>query len=406
MGEKDIPVLKPEVLMALPNEPQPGIDAASAKMYEDTHKAIVKINLHNGRSSTGFVVGDGEHILSTANNIGESKEQTAIGQDGKHYKLEIEKMDDLSNLALYRIKNGSIPGTKALTIGDTTQINSDDRIWALSFPSSVATSKPYLSPGYIRGAEMPINLLAGMDPMFAQTLNGRLHALGLEKGAEASVFLMQAMIEARMHVEIGSGGSPVLNEKGEVIAVTSLTNGRQPANGETLASPAENATALLNGKGKFEYKYKAVGADWAETYRSHWQNDTNQALLETGVGALFAGVAYKGASRFPLVAGAGLGGYGLVKLTMDANNFMSSTDSADSWKYGLSTLADAGTAGGGIMMTIPRMRTYGLALAGLSLVGRSATDFIRNHWSIDERTRLEGDPKRPPFSLDKLLNGK
>ena len=402
-AERDIPVLKTEVLAALPNEPQPRIDEASAKLYEEANKSIVKIGYSNGRGSTGFVVGDGSHVLTTATNIGESKEQTAIGPDGKRYKLELEKMDDLTNLALMKIKKGEIPGTKPLEFGDTQKLNSDDRVWALSFPRAIDSSKPYLSPGYVRGVDLPINLLSSMNPELPVLLQQKLHGMDLEKGGEAGAYLMQPLLDTRLHVEIGSGGAPVLDDKGKVIGIVSMTNGMQAQTGDTLSTPVEYAQGLMDGKGKFEFKYKASGADWAETHRSNWENDKTQAILETTAGGFMAGITAVGASRFPVIGAIAAGGYGLVNLTSDTNRFLTSTESADSWKYGLSAVSDLGTISGAAMMLTQNLRGYGLALASVGLAGRLATDFIRNRWVLDDRSRLEGDPKRPPFNLDDFL---
>lgn len=399
----DIPVLKPELQMALPIEAQPKVDQAAARLYEDAHPAVVKIATDKSRPGSGFLV-DESHILTTARNVVGSKEQFAFGPNGKRYKLELEKLDDIADLALLRIRNGSIPGTKSLPLGETNSLDADSKLFGLSTPRDSGSTRPYLSPGYARGLSSPIDLLLSLDPELAKALETRFNDMDKTSAEDAAHYLSQPLIETKMHVEMGSIGGPVLDKDGKVVAVTALSSAADLRSGQTLALPVESVRDLLGEKSKFQFEYKAKAADWAEEYKHNWLENRTKAIADTVMGGLFSGLAIKGAQKYPFIAGSGIGLYGLTKLTSDANHLLNSTDTIDGIKYGIAAGADLGTVGGAAMMLAPKLKGYGIALAGASLLVRAGSDFIQNRWVLDETKRTEAkDPQRKPFSLDDLL---
>ncbi|MBX9687466.1 MAG: serine protease [Candidatus Obscuribacterales bacterium] len=399
----ELPVLKLELPMALPNEAQPAADAAARKLYEASSSSVLQITTDKARTGTAFVIEDGSKIVTTARNVLGSTEQFASGPDGKRYKLEIEKLDDLSDLAVLKIKNGQIPGTKALSFGDTRSLSEDDKVFGLSVPKDSNASIPYISPGYLRGVSTPAELLLSVDKKQLSNMAKRLMLSGKEEQIDAQLYMSQPAMESRMHMQAGSSGAPVLNEKGQVIGISMLSNAREPELGQTLVQPAESAANLAAGKGAFEFSYRYKSADWTEEFASNLHNDKLKAAVDTGLIGFAGYLGYRGASRYPMLASCGIAAYGLSSLSTDAGRFLHSTESRDTWKYGLATLADAGTVGGAVLTLAPKLRGYGLALAGVGIAGRAATDFIANRWALDGTRRLVGDPNRAPFSLDKLM---
>lgn len=399
----ETPALELEVKMSLPNEPQPQVDELAAKLYAETRDSVLKIVTDKERTGTGFVVDDGSRIVTTARNVTGSREQFAVAGDGKKYRLELEKLDDILDLAVLKIRNGSIAGAKALELGDTGELDQDTKVWTVSVPQKTESPVPYVSPGYMRGLSSPLELLGTIDPNIMKALRLKLSGVDIMTGMETQAYLSQPLFETKMHVETGSTGSPVLDESGKVIGMTTLSNGTNLPRGQTLASPSDYAKSLLESSGRFNFTYNTRGADWAEQYRSDWQNDKAKALVNTGVTGVIAGLAYKGATRFPLISAGGLGAYGLTRLSSDTQNFLNATEDADKLKFGLAAMSDLGTAGGAALSLLQKARGYGLAIAAAGIAGRAASDFIRNRRVLEETVRTNPEDKRPPFNLDNLL---
>ncbi len=399
----DIPVLKAEVPMALPGEGQPLLDQSSKKLYEEASASVLKIVTDRDRSGSGFVAGDKNTVVTSARAIMGSKEQFAIASDGKKYKLELFKLDDMADLALLKIKDGSIPNAKVLPLGDTDSLDKDHRVLALSHPQAAESSKAYASPGYIRGLSSPLNLIMQTSPQALKILEMNLSIMGVEDGKKASDFLSQALIETKMHVEIGSGGSPVLDSSGNVIGITSMTNAREIRSGQTLVGPVDNLQKMLAENGEFKFTYKARGADWAEKFMNDWQQDKTKAALNSAAIVFAGGLGAKAAFRYPQLASAGVALYGFTKIGSDAQKLLQSTDKIDTLKYGLASAADLGTLGGAAMTMMPRLRGYGVALALAGIAGRQASDFIKNRWVLEKTESQDGSPARTPFNLEDLL---
>lgn len=399
-----IPSLKLELPMALPGEGQPLLDESSRRLYEDANSAILKITTNKSRAGSGFLIDDGTRLITSARNVSGTSEQFAVAQDGKRYKLELEKMNDLADLAVLKIRDGKIPNTKPLTLTNSDEIAPDSKVWTISVPHESGSKRPYISPGYAQTLSSPYSLLQDLDPNINKVLMQKSRGLDPESRVAASAYFSQPLLQSKLHVETGSLGAPLLDEKANVVGITVLSNGKDLKSGQTLAVPVEAASKLLEGPGSFEFSYKAKAEDWAESYKQSWREDKPKALAETAATGFIAGFGYYAASRFPLVASAALAWHGLKNAGKDTSRLLNSTDRLDTIKYAAASASDLGTISGAALMLAPRYKTYGLALAGLGLAGRAASDFVENRWSVDETKRIDGgDPKRPPFNLDKFL---
>ncbi len=403
MSDLNIPVLKLEVPIGNPNEPQPKVDEASSKLYMDSQDSVLRIQAGNKHAS-GFLIDDKQHIVSSAHNIIGSKEQFAVDRQGNRYKLEIEKLDDLADIAILKVKSGEVKNGKPLEVGSVESLNPDDKVVALSYPAELDSKNPYLSTGYVRGVEVPMELLTHIDPSVPEVIGKNMQSIhNREILEEARSFFMQPLLATKLHIEAGGGGAPVLDKDGKAVGFVAMSDVSHAVSGETLVAPAEYIKGLKSDSSKFEFKYSAHAAPWAERYLSDWRDDKTAALTNTAMVAGAGFLGYYAGMRYPTVATALLGGYGITRLGADLSRLMQATDSADTTKYGLAAASDLGTIGGAAMTLVPRLKPYGLALAGASLLGHAATDFVQNRWVLDSTTRLQGDPKRPPFMMDNFL---
>lgn len=396
---QNIPVLKPGLDMVRSSEPQPELDETGRKLYEDASKAIVKVVSDKDKTSSGFLIEDGSKFVTTARAVLDSREQFAVGPDGKRYKAEIEKLDDLNDLAVLRLKDGPIAGTKTLELGSSKELEEDQKLYTFSIPTK--DSEVFVSPGYGRGVMPPIQLLASMDPRIGMKLQMKAMTMDFAQQMEARAMLGRPLFETKTHIQRGGGGGPMLDDSGKVVAITQIATS-DATMGKTLSSPVEAAQHLLNTGGKFDVSYKASAEPWAEDFKKTMQDNKLVAAGSTLVAGGLGYAGYLGLNRYPVIGGGALAAHGLMKFTTDANNYLSSSDSKDSLKYGLASAADLSTFAGGAMTFIPKVRGVGMLLAATGIVGRAATDFIQNHWTVDEFKRKDGS-ERPPMSFDKLI---
>ena len=128
MGEKsDIPVLKPGVDIAIPGKPQPQIDEAAQKLYEDSLPKTVQITTDRGAGSGFFMDKDG-NIGTAAHVILGTREQFATTSDGTKYKLQIEKLDDINDTAIMK-PIGLAPGSRPFAeMGSSKDLKVDQDI--------------------------------------------------------------------------------------------------------------------------------------------------------------------------------------------------------------------------------------------------------------------------------------
>lgn len=397
---QNIPVLKPGLDIARSNEPQPELDETGRKLYEEASKAVVKVVSDKEKTGTGFIVGDGTKFITTARAVLDSKEQFAVGPDGKRYKAEIELMDDLNDLAVLRLTKGAIAGTKALELGSSKDLEEDQKLYTFTIPTKA--DEVYVSPGYGRGVMTPIQLLAGMDPNIGRKLQMKAFGMDMVQQMEARAMLGRPLFETKTHIQRGGGGGPMLDESGKVVGITQLSNGVDSTLGKTLSSPVEAAQFLLQKGGRYDVTYKQSAEPWAEEFKKSMDESKLVAAGSVMVAGGLGYAGYLGLNRFPVVGGGALAGYGLMKFTNDASNFLSSSDSKDSLKYGLASASDLSTFAGGAMTFIPKVRGIGMILAAAGIVGRAGSDFIPNHLVVDELKRKDGST-RPPASFDKLI---
>lgn len=396
-GDRNIPVLKPGQDMVVPHEVQPRPDAIARKLYEDVQPAMVQIKTDTGTGS-GFFAGKNNEIVASAHTVIGSKVQNIIGPDGKSYKAEIKALDDVNDLAILKLKDGGpVPEHKSLEFGSALTLIQDQKAYAFGFPKTFQSA--YVSPGYIRHLTRPQRAILDSQPDLGQSLVARIKALDEAEQQDMLGYLQRPVVQSLNSMRAGFSGGPILDEHGKVVGVTSLIDRSRD---NAYSTPAEYAAKLMAGNNKFSFTYQSTAAPWVENYKSNWQNNQLAAIGTTALGAVgtAGGIAVLRAA--PKVGGLGLTVGSLALLGNDGAQYLASTDSRDSWKYGLASLADTATAGGGILTMIPRARPYGMAIAGVGVAGRVATEFIQNNWTLTATTRNDGTD-RPPLDPSKYL---
>jgi S1-C subfamily serine protease len=187
--EKEIP---PDLLPFLPFGPHLQIP----KEEIDSH-GMIKIG-----GGSGFIV-DANGIIATNRHvvIDPGAEYTVITDDNKKYRGEVLARDPVDDVAVLRIKAGGLPTVK---LGDSSKLELGESV--LAFGNALGLFKNTVSAGIISGLSRSIR--AAIDPLHMQELRG--------------------LIQTDAAINPGNSGGPLVNLKGEAVAInTAIVFGAQ-----------------------------------------------------------------------------------------------------------------------------------------------------------------------------------
>lgn len=398
-AEQDIPVLKSGLEMKPPTAKQPEADETSRKLYNELLPGVVQVATDKGAGS-GFFVDQSGRVVTDAHVVLGSNEQYVITSDGKRHKARVEKLDDIHDLASLTVDG--VKNVKPLQLGDSSTLKPDQKIWALGHP--LGSRPAYVSPGYFRFDSTMANMLANLDPdLFLGTLV-RSASMTPKEQKDVEGNLTRRLVHGMVKIVPGNSGGPLVDADGKVVAVADMIDTKDPS--QSYHTPVENVRELLESKdGNFKATYNWTPERWVQAYKNNWMQHQSFAIAETGAAGLAAWAGGRIIWRHPRLAAVGGSIYGASMLAGDLQKYSNSTDSRDSWKYGLRSAADTVITGGALAALSSRARLIGLASAGVALAGRLATDFIPNHLTMTDLNRTDGDP-RPPYDFQRKYHSK
>ncbi len=409
--DKDIPVLKPEMPLARPGETQPGIDQVSRKLYEDASPAVVQI-FASGKAAdypdqrsyslgtgSGFYVDDKGTVVTDAHVVLGGRELYVVDKDGRRFKAKLEKMDDINDLAILSTVGQKV-ATPYLKLAESSHLQKDQPIWGLGHPQGLRPA--YISPGYYRFQSNKLTELMNInEKQAAEFVTEMSLSKTPEELKEVKAALGRPLMHGRVHLEQGNSGGPVVDKEGKVVGISDQVAREDYS--QSYYNRVEELKDLLGQKDpKFKFSYAYEPSGWAQQHLIDWKNDKPMATAMVGIAAGSGYLGYRVVNRFPKL-GLGVGLISAVNAVEDSSAFLNSTDSRDSWKYGLATAADLTTIGGSVATMIPKAKTLGLAAMGVGIVGRMATEFIENRLVLTDMQRTDGS-YRPPFNIERQLD--
>jgi len=163
-----------------------------------------------GSSGTGFIVHTNGYILSNAHVVEGAKQLQVVLHDGTVCDATVVEADDYKDLALLKI---NAPGLTAAPLGDSARMEVMDPVMAIGFPLGTA-----LGSG-------------------ASAYEGKINAIRDEE--KVPKFQIDATVNP------GNSGGPLINERGEVIAVIVSKVKTQVAERIGFAIPLKEARSLL-----------------------------------------------------------------------------------------------------------------------------------------------------------------
>jgi hypothetical protein len=393
-GRHDIPVLKPGVDIATPDKAQPEIDAAAQKLYADTLPKTVQIATDKSRGSGFFL--DREGTVSTAAHVVlGTREQFAITSDGSKYKLQIEKLDDVNDIAILKpvgLKPGSQPFAE---LESTKNLLPEQALYSMGHPNGLRPA--YISPGTYNRTLSQEELFKSLDPEVGKKIEAGLKALTPAEVPGLQAALARNVIGADVHIQQGDSGGPVFNAAGKVIGMNDMITNFKHA----YFTPVDKIRNLYENTtpGDFNFTYNRLAEPWVQDYKNTWLTQPVAAAAQT---ATFGGLGYLGyrlASKFPRATGVTASVFEGLRLLDDAGSLLASTDSADKWKFGIASAADLAGVAGGLAMLSSRYRLGGAIGLSVGIAGRIAADFIPNHLVLTNIQR-KSNPLLPPMNQD------
>ncbi|HEY9734281.1 MAG TPA: serine protease [Drouetiella sp.] len=252
MPDTIIHELKPGLEPQSPEKAQPEIDAVTRKLYEDIAPSMVKIKVDDG-SGSGFAIDRDGDIATDAHVVLGNRHFTVITNDGKEHKATLKALDDVNDLAIVHIEGELPKDLKPLHLGSSKDLKPDQNVWAFGHPAG--WDPLYVAPGYFRKAEKGQDVLDAENDQVQTHAKKVLAGLTPKEKEEADAELKKPMLNARVNIQHGSSGGPLVDKDGNVVAITDLSNLQSNSD----FTPVESLIALMNQKTpKFNFTHKTI----------------------------------------------------------------------------------------------------------------------------------------------------
>jgi serine protease Do len=199
------------------------LSGAIAQVEPATVRIDTVINYqHAIGAGTGIILDPGGAILTNFHVVQGADNITATAQ-GVPYAVDLVGYDRGHDIAVLQIR-GTSGGLPAAVIGDS---------------SALAVGDPVVALGNARGSGNPLTNEAGTVTGFGRTITAKDELTG-------SAEQMTGLIEVAAPVRAGDSGGPLINNRGEVVGVTTAAsvNFRMGPGGEGFAIPINDALAV------------------------------------------------------------------------------------------------------------------------------------------------------------------
>ena len=192
-------------------------DIELSDIYERSRDSVVKIQLSDGSSGTGFLVCD-DNICAIATNahvVDDNSRVNVISNTNHSVVARVSQVDKKNDLALIEFNSNRLPGVRPLPLFKTEQVSAE----------------PVFTIGHSRGLDKQV-ISAGRikNPDTWTYTSGKDGKAYYEK-----------YIQSNLEIYPGNSGGPLINGKGAVVGVIAA---RSP--NRALGPNAESLRELLN----------------------------------------------------------------------------------------------------------------------------------------------------------------
>lgn len=399
--DKNVPALVPGENFALPDAPQPAVDAAAQKMREDALPSVVRILNPNDKSSgTAFFLDSSGTLATDAHVVLNSSELFARRSDGKHVKVEIVDLDDTRDVAL--LKTVGNANARPIALGSSDELKPGEKLVGLGHPLS--SNENYVIPATYRRQS---NVLEAGTGAISATAKEKLTQYLNSDAAPAKLktFFRRPLLETDAHTEHGTSGGPLLNANREAVGLVEMHTNNRIAYFNRIEAIKE----LRDGARRFTPLYKDEGEPWAEARREQWKTqsavdvgrDILRSVYQTAVELQsfkesdpWSGLAsvLNGTKPDPddLISGT----RSSIYLRHDLEALQTRADTVDRIKYGLQSAGDLAAVAGSIKSNGLGKQLDGTALLAAGAAMRFGAGFIRSRHVLKSLTAT--DDGMPP----------
>ncbi|MBX9692203.1 MAG: serine protease, partial [Cyanobacteria bacterium] len=280
-----------------PGRPQPPADEVTRRLFEDASGSVVQVTGDGGRTSrggpingSGFFIGN-DGLVATNAHVALRNNETFVRADGRLYRASVVAADDVKDVAILRLEGFQPQQARPLSVGNSTQLQSNERVFALGHPESVRST--YISPGNYRNRTNLLSVYAsngGEQRLFNAMAQVRARTAP-EEFNDFNSSLSQDVLDGQVHIRPGSSGGPLLNTSGRAVGMARTME--RDSRSTSYFLPIEDVTSTLNDpeSNKFAFKYEFQPAPLARDYMYMWSDNPVKAAIGTG---MLAGVGYTG----------------------------------------------------------------------------------------------------------------
>lgn len=233
------------------------------RLYDDVSKSVVLVETgdtpwprapQSAKVGSGFFVNNGDEIVTNGHVGAIDPYVDIITNDGKAFHAKLEKLDDINDLALFKVIGIDADPQRALKIAASSQdLKKADEIEDFGRPDG--NSSVVLSPGGFLSRDSLINLIPNPQdfPDLKALIDLGKSTSNPTVAKDVADYLASERIHARMDIHHGNSGSPAVNEQGELVGVMA----DRVSAAHALMVPAEKVNALLKDPdNKYTFTYE------------------------------------------------------------------------------------------------------------------------------------------------------
>lgn len=252
---KDLPVIENcpfDPFSDMPNDLRGFFNLPEGTFYKPCQKGTKEQEVGGG---SGFIVSGDGYILTNKHVVSdEEASYTVLTNDGKKYEAKVLARDAAADIAIVKIEAS---GLKAATLGDSDSVKLGQS--AIAIGNALGEFRNTVSAGIISGLKRTITASDGNGSR--ETIEG--------------VFQTDAAINS------GNSGGPLLNLRGEVIAInTAMATGAQNIGFAIPINTAKKAINSVKATGKISTPFLGV------RYLILDENEAKERNLSFNYGAL------------------------------------------------------------------------------------------------------------------------